>query len=224
MNSRFTSAVVASLFISSCTPPAPPPPAKCGAIECAPICATAKPIDKAPAAIPGTPAKPIDETPPTPTTGMTEFERTLADPMLEDIRAGVRPWGDEAVGLCKGQGKECDGFIGLEAPDLADGEYMLRAELRVPRTGGEDTWKVKLDTECTVTTKTESGESTNTRSRSNEYTVRWVGEDRGYRLSPLHKITSPSPGGAEACTWTLTALHPDTPATYEGRWSVPGAK
>lgn len=185
-------------------------PAKCDEAACKAVCAQAG--SGSSAAKPATPA---------PSGGLTAFESKLVDPMLADIRAGVRPFADETTGICQGQGKECEAFVGTSGKDLAEGEYMLRAELRVPKAGEKGTWKVRLETSCETTTKTKSGESKNTRTSSKEYDVRYVGEERGYRLSPLYKITSPRKGGAQACTYKLVMPHPDGDKSIEGEWSVP---
>lgn len=189
-------------------------PAKCDEAACKSICeksgAQAAPAAKAPAAKAGA-------------SGLSAFEQGLVDPILEDVRAGIRPFADNSVGLCKGAGKDCEEFLGLEA-ELTEGEYMLRAELRVPKSGDNGTWKVKLETECETVTKTKSGESKSSRSSSKEYTVRYVGEDHGYRLSPLYKITSPHKGGTRNCAWKLVMMHPDGDKTVEGKWMVPAAE
>lgn len=186
-------------------------PAKCGAAECKEICG-----ERGPAA--ATP-------PPTgqgaPAAGLTAFEQQIVQPMLEDVRQGVRAFGEQTVGICKGQGKECEEWLGTEVADLPPGKYMLRAELRVPKAG--DAWKVRLDTSCETTKKTKSGETKNTQSNSKEYEVKYLGEERGYRLSPLFTIDSPSTSGARSCTWKLVLAHPDGDKTIEGKWSVPDA-
>jgi hypothetical protein len=155
---------------------------------------------------------------------LTEFERTLVSPMLDDIRAGVRPFADGTVGICEGQGKTCDAFLGTDPGSLDAGKYMLRGEFRAPKLGEKGTWKVQLETKCVTTKKTASGESSTTDNRTREYDVVYAGEERGYRLSPMVKIDSPSQNGAVACTYVLTSLHPDAPTTIEGGWQVPSAK
>jgi hypothetical protein len=94
---------------------------------------------------------------------------------------------------------------------------MLRAELRVPDVGEKGTWRVRLDTECTI--PKENGSSTNTYTK--EYDVQFAGTDHGARLSPLYKFSSPEKQGAKTCTWKITALHPDQPTEWTGSWSVP---
>jgi hypothetical protein len=157
-----------------------------------------------------------------PGTGMTAFEQSLVGPVIDDVRGGIRAWNDQSVGICKGSGRECEEFVGRDAPNLLPGEYMVRAELRVPKLGEKGTWKVRFDTECTTTKKTASGESSTTNQTSKEYEVQWAGEEHGSRLSPLHRIKSPHPSGAQSCTWKVTGLHPDQPTEFTGSWSVPG--
>lgn len=185
------------------------PAADCGPAECADVCANA----------PATSATPATSAASGPT--LTEFEVSLVQPILDDVRQGVRPYAEQSTGICRGQGKVCDEYLGLEAGELPPGEYMVRAELRVPKQGEPGTWKVRFDTECVTTRVTANGETTSTSNNSREYDVRYAGEDRGYRLSPLLTIDSPSRGGARACTWELVAPHPDGDKVISGSWSTP---
>lgn len=154
---------------------------------------------------------------------MSAFESGLLASYLEDIRGGVRPFNEQGIGICQGE-KECASFLGNTAMDLPAGKYMLKGEFRVPNVGEQGTWKIRFDSDCTVTRKTASGESTTTRNSSREYDVRYAGTDRGYRIMPLRSIESPSKGGAESCTWKITAPHPDGDKVYEGAWSTPAAE
>ncbi len=153
--------------------------------------------------------------------GLTSFEEGLVGPLLSDVRAGVQPWSDQSIGICKGQGRDCEEFLGSSAEELPPGEYMMRAELKVPRVGDKGTWKVKFEAQCTTTRKTERGETTTTNSTSKEYEVQYAGTERGSRLSPLYTIRSPDPSGDKHCTYKLTSLHPDMPSEWTGSWSVP---
>lgn len=186
-------------------------PAECGPEQCAEHCERAAPSTPAVAASVAAPA-------PAKASGLTDFEKQHVDPILADLRAGVRPWDDASVGICTGQGRECDAFVGTDPQNLPPGKYMLRGEFRVPKVGE---WKVKLDTECTLTKRTDKGETSTTSSRSKEYDVHYISEERGSRLSPLYNIESPNPHGEQRCTWTLTAPHPDGDKVYSGSWSVP---
>jgi hypothetical protein len=154
---------------------------------------------------------------------MSAFEQGLLTPMLEDIRAGVQPFAAETVGICEGTGKTCDAFLGLDPGELPPGEFMLRGEFRAPKIGDKGTWKVSLQTECVTTQKTANGENSKTDRRERAYDVVYAGEDRGYRLSPMVKIDSPSKSGDVACTYTLTTQHPDAPTTLSGGWKVAAA-
>jgi hypothetical protein len=167
--------------------------------QCAPICAASAP-----------PAPPPDPNAPAPP---TDFEKQILDSVLVDIRKGVQPWDDTAIGICKGR-KDCDKFLGVAPGALGRGAHFVKAELRVPP-GPPGTWKVKFETNC----KTPTGEE---RSFEREYDVQYNGPDTPFRLWPLRPIESPSPEGAEACTWTLTTHDPTGDRQYTGNWSVTG--
>ncbi|MBT3218244.1 MAG: hypothetical protein HN348_04080 [Proteobacteria bacterium] len=184
-------------------------PAKCGEAECADLC-----------------AKGADNQGEEPKAGggevtLSDFEKQLLTPILDDVRAGVRPFNDEGIGICKGA-KTCDEFLGLTPGELAPGKYIVRAELTVPNVGEKGTWKVDFDTECTTVRDTPSGESSSTSNYNRSYDVRYAGVDRGYRLQPLRTIESPSRGGKRTCNYKITAPHPDGNKVYEGSWTTPG--
>lgn len=167
-----------------------------------------------------------DECPvcPEPTAGLelTDFESTLVDPVLEDIRAGVRAWDDQSVGICLREGKrDCASFLGTTPGELPPGEYMISAILRVPDVGEEGTWTTTVNVDCTTTRELKNGSSAYTNNYNKTYTVEYVGKERGYRLAPLYTITSPSSSGKRTCTYTVEMAHPDNPAEIEGSWSVP---
>ena len=184
--------------------------AECGPAECADICA--KEQAPAPSPTPG-PA-------PAAAPAMSDFEHKLLDPKLEDLRAGVRPWSDEGIGICRGK-KSCDEYLGMEPGELPKVDYLVMAELRVPDIGEKGTWSVTFETDCTSIRTTPNGESRDTRNYNRTYEVFYAGEDRGYRLMPLRTIESPSGSARTECTWTLTAPHPDGDQVYEGSWSTP---
>lgn len=174
----------------------------CGDAECAAVCRTAGDA------------------------GLTPFEQGLLAPVIADVRGGITPWNETSIGVCEGNGRDCERWIGAAADDLPPGVYMLRAELRVPDVGPVGTWKARLDTACTTTRTSPSGASTSTpteHSRTYEE-LQYAGEEHGSRISSMYRITSPNPGGAQVCTWKLTSLHPDHPAEWAGRWSVAGAQ
>lgn len=190
--------------------------AECGPAECAAFCADATEApgeateEAAEAAAPS----------PSSAASLTTFESDVVGPILADIREGVRPFDEEGIGICKGK-RECDEYLGREVGELPPGDYILKAELRVPRTGDAYNWTVDVATECETVRKTESGETRSTSNNSRSYDVRYAGEDRGYRLMPLRTIESPSTGGSRTCKWTITAPHPDGDKVYSGSWSTP---
>lgn len=157
--------------------------------------------------------------------GMSAFEESIVGPMLKDIRAGIRPFNESGIGICKGSGKECVEFIGREVGELPEGEYMVRAELAVPNAGPKETWKVRFETECKTIKVSKDGasKSESTNSRNKEYTVAHRQGETGYRLSPLFKIKSPHPSARQECSWKLTGLHPDGDQVYSGSWVAPQA-
>lgn len=192
------------LFLVACGGGQAIPPT---AESCAAICAADAKTEPAPAPAPD----------PAPSAGgseMSDYEMKLLGPVLEDIRGGVRPYDDQGIGICKGKDK-CDKFIGTDVGELAKGDYILQAVLAVPKQG--EGWKMTLATECTTT----KGDSTTNKSNTKDYDVKYAGEGRGYNLVPLRRIESPGKYGAQECTYTITAPHPDGDKVYEGKWSVP---
>ncbi len=191
-----------------------PPERACGPEECAAVCPDPL-VAPAPAPAEGGP-------PPAeggaPAARLSDFERGLLDPVLADIRAGVRPWDEQAIGVCAGK-RECTTFLGADAGELPPGDHFLKAELRVPSAGEKGAWKVRVETICT-SPRPEGEPEVHTFDRT--YEVWYAGPDRGYRLMPLRTIESPSKGGPQKCTWSLTAPHPDGPKVYRGSWSTPG--
>lgn len=186
---------------------------ECGAEECAAFCEDQAAAMTDPA---GAAADPAPE--PTGGVALTDFEEDMISPHLEDIRGGVRPFDDEGIGICRGE-RKCDEYLGREVGELPPGDYIVKAELRVPKVGEE--WTVEFQTECETVRKTESGETRSTSENSRTYDVRYAGEQRGYRLMPLRTIESPSRGGSRECSWKLIAPHPDGDKVYEGSWSTP---
>lgn len=177
--------------------------ATCGEAECAAVCADGDAGSAGPE--------------------LTEFEKKIVDPILADVREGVRPWSETGIGICKGK-RECEEFLGASVADpLPAGDYLLMADLRVPRTGDAHTWTIEVTTDCETVKVTENGETKSSSSNSRSYDVRYAGEERGYRLMPLRTITSPSDGGSRHCTYTIKAPHPDGEKVYTGSWSTPDA-
>ena len=147
-------------------------------------------------------------------TANTEFERSLVEPLLVGIRAGVEPWNDRGIGLCRGE-RTCEEFLGSTPGELKPGEYLIRADLRVPLAGPPGTWTVRFETECVP----KDGEPV-LYNRSYEV-VAPEGGERPFRLSVLRRITSPNEAGPETCSFTLTAPHPDGDNVFQGSWSTP---
>lgn len=187
---------------------------ECGEAECADLCAETDTPEE-----PGKPAK----AQPGAGGDLTRFEASVVDPMLEDLRAGIRAWDDEGIGICSGKTRECPEFLGLNPGKLAPGDYHLQAILRVPKAGSEGTWTVTFATECTTTKQTANGSSSSTSNYSKTYTVQYVNEERGARLTPLRSMSSPNSTGEQVCDYTLTMSHPDGNRTIEGQWTVPAA-
>ncbi|MCA9489958.1 MAG: hypothetical protein KC621_08545, partial [Myxococcales bacterium] len=125
------------LFLLACGAPTT---AECGPAECAAVCEQSP--APAPASDPVTEGK-AGKQGKAGGQKMTSFEHQLLDEVLDDVRAGVRPWDDQSVGVCAGK-KECTTFLGLDAGELGKGDYMVKAELRVPQIGEKGTWKVEF--------------------------------------------------------------------------------
>ena len=162
-------------------------------------------------------------------TKLTAYENSVLKDLLTSVKAGVRPFAPGKLGVClkhsdPAKKRECETDAKLDAGELPEGEYILYSEWAVPDVGPKGTWKLKLETECTTTRKKDDGsENSSTQKSSKEYEVNYVGKERGYRLSPLRKITSPSTRGAVKCTYTITNPHGDGDKVYKGSWSVPEA-
>jgi hypothetical protein len=155
---------------------------------------------------------------------VTSFERSLLDPALDDLRQGVRPLDDKAFGVCSSTGKECTEFLGATPGELPPGKYLVKADLAVPRLGHQGTWTVTFEVKCTTTSVSGTSTTTATSTHSHSYEVAHSAQERGYRLVPLYTIESPAKHGSRACSYTLTAPHPDGAKTYAGAWSVPQAQ
>lgn len=143
--------------------------------------------------------------PPAPAAGATlgEWEARVAAEDLADLRAGVRPLADGSFGVCSGS-RRCDTVLGPSPGELPPGDYILHAELRVPRIG--QGWKARFAVECQIS----SPSGTSTTRQDKVYDLAWSSDPaRGYRLSPLWTLRSPHKDGARSCTYTLTPIRPD---------------
>jgi len=174
---------------------------------------TPAPADPAPTPAPAVEAKSDGQ--------LTEFEETIVGPILEEVRTGVTAFGENSVGICQGSGRDCEQFMGLDAGELPPGKYMLRGEFLVPRYGEQGTWKVNVKWNCKITNVSAQGKVTeNEIGNEREHKLVYAGKRNGYRLSPLLTIQSPDRAKRD-CTWEMTFLHPDSPKTLTGSWSIP---
>src|SRR5689334_15484315 len=113
---------------------------ECGPEECAAACAPGQSDGPLPTEPPPPPSAPKE--------AISPFEQTVLDAVLAEVRVGVHPSGEEAIGVCRGK-KDCDKFYGPDAGKLGKGSYWVRALLSVPP-GPTGTWKVHFQTECTT--------------------------------------------------------------------------
>lgn len=147
------------------------------------------------------------------------WEAELLGDQIAQLREGAKPYGEQGWGVCTGA-KKCGTFLGADAGTLKPGEYLLRAEIAVPRLGKG--WKAEFEQICEVT---RANGSTTSRESKREHDIAYAGGTRGYRLEPLVRIQSPAPDGDRNCTATLTTLRPDgQPAgeAWTASWNVPG--
>ena len=153
---------------------------------------------------------------------VTPEELELLTPFLSDLREGIREFSPNSIGICKGQGKDCPEFVGLDAGELAEGKYMIRGDFQAPKLAPEDGWKVKFSVDCEITKKTGDTTSTTTKNYSKEYKISHVTRtEYGYRLSPLYNIESPSSRGEHTCTWSLTGQNLSEPVVWKGSYTIP---
>lgn len=151
---------------------------------------------------------------------MSAFEKGLVDPILAEVRQGVRPFDDQGIGICRGE-KSCEEYLGLDVGELPPGKYMVRANLAVPQAGPEGTWKVTFDTACTTSRTTEKGTNSSTSNYNRTYEVKATAPGKAYKLEPIRTFESPSENGARDCTYSITAHHPDGDKVFKGTWKVP---
>jgi len=169
------------------------------------------------ACAPEAPECPTCPTVEAPKLAVDDWEAEVLTPVLEDLRAGITLWDDQGWGICKGN-RDCDEFLGTEATDLPEGQYLVQAVLKVPSQGGP--WKVKFDVECN--TRIQNGRDT-VQKHDREFEVKHTGSHRGYPLRPLWKIRSPHPQGARSCTFELTGVRSDGKVldSWTGSYSTP---
>jgi hypothetical protein len=178
----------------------------CGPVECASVCEAAAP-DVAPGLV------------------LSDFEKSLLEPLLAETRLGVRPFSEASVGICKGSTRECTEYVGTDVGELPEGEYSVHAHLAVPDVGPKGTWKISFESSCdTIRLKDDGTEvRTTQKGKPREYDAIHSGEGRPFSLAPLRRIESPAKNGRQECTYVLRTLHPDNPQEFKGSWSVPAA-
>ena len=99
-------------------------------------------------------------------------ELELLEPFLTDLREGIREFSPNSIGICKGQGKDCTEFVGLDAGELAEGKYMIRGDFQAPKLAPDEGWKVKFSVDCEITKKTGDTTSTTTKNYSKKINIR----------------------------------------------------
>lgn len=140
--------------------------------------------------------------PPTdPALSLEAWEASILSPTVEELRAGIKTHGEQGFGVCKGK-TECESFLGATPGELAEGDYFLRTELKVPRAGTG--WKADFHIECHTV-----GKETPPQVHDRSYDLRYMGADRGQRIQPLWRIQSPHPNGPRSCTYSLTPVRSD---------------
>ena len=188
--------------------------AECGPAECAEVCAKQAPAPSAEA--------PAEEAPKGMDADLSEWEQSILATSVEAVKKGVHLFDEEGFGVCKGTGRDCEGFLGTDAGELPPGDYMIQARLAVPQVGDAETWKVHFATKCeTIRVAADGKEVRSEREHDKEYTVRFAGPDKPYRLAPLRRITSPAKGGRMECSYTLTMVRPDREEVLTGSYKVP---
>jgi len=145
------------------------------------------------------------------------WEEGLLGSVVEELRAGIVPHGDQPFGVCRGA-TACDEYLGPDPGALPVGDYLVRAELKAPAIG--EGWTAEFAVSCT-TTRSNGEPAEHDHARS--YEVKYTGATHGYRLQPLWKIQSPHPSGARDCTFSLTPSRPDGQAAepWTGSYSTP---
>jgi len=148
---------------------------------------------------------------------LAPWEASLLDPVISDLRAGVRPADAQSFGICRGK-TTCEEQLGPSPGELPPGDYVLRADLLVPRVG--EGWAVEMAVNCEITTKTGKVSKW---SDKRTHPLRWAGEAEPIRLTPLWSIHSPNSLGARRCEYTLTPIRPDgeRAEALSGAWSTP---
>ena len=149
-------------------------------------------------------------------------EVTVLKPYVDQLREGIRPATSDSIGICMGQGLECEQYLGLEAELKNPGKYMVRGGFHIPPMEPEGGWLITFNLDCTIERPNKSGGvDTDKKSRSRTSKIGRNTSEHGYRLSPLHKITSPSTRGDEKCEWSITGTNVGQEVEWKGSYSVP---
>ena len=148
---------------------------------------------------------------------LADWEAPLLAPYLEDLRLGIRQSGEQGFGICQGK-RSCDAWVGPSSEELPAGDYLIRAELKVPQLASG--WKVSFHIDCTLTA---ADGRTTSQVHDRDYDVRAVTKEQGFRLQPLWMIQSPHPNGARDCSFSLTPHRPDGVAAeaWTGHYKTP---
>ncbi len=151
---------------------------------------------------------------------LEDWEAQLLAPTLEELRAGIRTWGEQPFGVCEGK-RDCETYMGPTPEPLVPGNFFIRAEVKVPQVGDE--WQVGFAVTCSTT---DARGHTSTQEHEKTYVVKYTGKERAYRLQPLWKIQSPHPSGSRSCDFSLTPLRPDGVAgePIKGHYETPAAE
>lgn len=199
-------------LLAACGGDAPAPEAVCTEDDCAATC-------DPPLAMHDLSPGPVDLRG-LPENELSDFEWSLVGERVMDLRAGVRPWAEDRIGVCRGE-TGCREFLGLEAGTLQPGPHRLHAELRVPAVPDLE-WRVQFKHHCLVEKPLAGDATAKTHHTDAEmFTLSWPGADRPVVLSPVPDIPSPSPDGTVYCGYSYNLYNPTGVTEIEGHYVVP---
>ena len=183
----------------------------------APAATPAPVVPPPPAATPTTPPRP---------TGplvLSPAEMDAFGDSLQDLRAGVRPFDDKSVGICRCNGpcgKACDEYIGLVADKPPAGDYQVRAALHTPRLMPDSMLQIGFEHECTVTIEGKNGSRTSTDTYNRTFQIGKSNRKHGYRLTRTKTFKSPRTKGRRHCTWRYRLPGVGGEKTIEGSYTL----
>ncbi len=151
---------------------------------------------------------------------LTDSEYAAFEEALADMRAGVRPWAEDSVGICEGS-KGCQRFIGTSAEMLPPGNYVLWARLRAPKVGNEGDWKFTFRHICALLDPRTGELHRNDEIIVTEYGVRYEGENKAAIISPMARIRSPDSEFHRSCAWSVEFMNPIGLDKIEGSYEIP---